>query len=121
MGESPFLGWGFQADRLIIGAHMHNAYINALLQTGFIGGLSFFAAILLGWYLMVRVVLAFGRIPASQQLIVAQAGGLLIFMSIRAFFESSGTFYGVDWLFLGPVLLYLQIVNKTQPRGPEEA
>ena len=121
VGESPFLGWGFQADRLIIGAHMHNAYINALLQTGFIGGLSFFAAILLGWYLMVRVVLAFGRIPASQQLIVAQAGGLLIFMSIRAFFESSGTFYGVDWLFLGPVLLYLQIVNKTQPRGPEEA
>ena len=116
--DSPLLGRGFQADRLLIGSHMHNTFLHALIQTGLIGGLPFFLALLLGWYLLYKASRNFETIPVMHRHLVIQSGGVLVFFSVRSFLESSGAFYGVDWFILGPILLYLQLVNRKSPGEP---
>jgi len=113
--ESPVLGYGFHADRLLLGTHLHNAFLHALLQTGLIGTIAFLAAMLFGWYLFIRAVLIRARLPAVHKHLVIQVGGIMAFLTVRSIPESSGAFFGVDWLLLAPILLYLQFVNQIPP------
>jgi len=45
--ESPFLSYGFHADRFLLNTHAHNSFVHALLQTGAIGTIPFLLALLL--------------------------------------------------------------------------
>ena len=115
--KSPWLGYGFQGDRLVLGAHVHNAVMQALIQTGFIGTIPFIGAIVYGWFLI--VMLLKNHNPVSRPMVI-QSGAILLFFSVRAITESSGAFFGIDWLILAPYLAYIQILNSkccTQPRG----
>ena len=40
--------------------------------------------------------------------------GVLAFFSVRSLFESSGAFFGVDWLLLAPLFVYLGL-PRTHP------
>lgn len=117
--QSIWLGYGFHGDRLVLGTHIHNSFMHAMIQTGLIGTLSFIAAMVYGWILMLKIVFALGRIPAVQKQLVIQTAGILVFLSIRAIFESTGAFFSVDWLLLAPLLLYLQIVDSNRHRTEE--
>ena len=109
---SPLFGFGFHADRLLLdGQHMHNAFMHALVQTGLIGTIPFVGAFLWGWILLFKALRNRARLPAVHKQLVIQAGGVLAFLSLRAIPESTGAFFGVDWLLLSPLLLYLQVVN----------
>ena len=90
---------------------MHNAVLHALVQTGLIGTIPFVGAYLWGWVLLFKALRNPARLPAVHKQLVIQAGGVLAFLSLRAIPESTGAFFGVDWLLLGPLLLYLQVVN----------
>jgi len=109
--ESPVIGYGFNADRLLLNTHMHNSLMQALIQTGLLGTLLFISAILMGWVLLLKILLNLGRLPSEQKYLVIQAGGILAFLTVRSFPESTGAFFGVDWLILAPILLYLYTVN----------
>jgi O-antigen ligase len=111
--RSPLLGFGFHADRLVLGQHMHNSYMHALIQTGLIGAIPFLAAILLGWVLLLKALRNLARLPVLDKHLVIQTGGILAFLTIRSIPESTGAFFGVDWLLLAPLLLYLQVVNHS--------
>jgi len=110
---SPILGYGFHADRLLLRTHMHNAFMQALVQTGLIGTIPFVAAMLYGWFLFVRAALNLARFADRHKHMVIQVGGILAFLSLRALPESTGAFFGVDWLILAPLLLYLQVLNRS--------
>ena len=112
--DSPLLGYGFHADRLVLRRHLHNSYVHALVQTGLFGTLPFIAAILLGWLLLARSLLRLDRLPAVHKHLVIQTAGLMAFLTIRSIPESTGAFFGVDWLLLAPLLLYLQLVNAQE-------
>ena len=109
--ESPLLGYGFHADRLILKTQMHNAYLHALVQTGLIGTIVFVAALLLGWFQVLKAVRNLNRLPMMHRNMVILMAGLMAFLSVRTLPESTGAFFGVDWLLLAPLLLYFQIVN----------
>jgi hypothetical protein len=111
--ETPILGMGFNADRLVLGAHMHNSYLQALIQTGLLGAIPFSAAIIYAWILLWRLVRKINEITPTRKHLVIQAAGILAFLSVRTITESTGAFFGVDWLLLAPVFLYLQIVGRT--------
>ena len=119
--ESPLWGYGFHADRLLLRTHMHNTYMHALIQTGFAGTIPLLAALILTWALFIRVLRKLGTFPMGHRQLIIQTGGLLAFLSLRTIPESPGAFFGVDWLILGPLLLYLQTVDRaTFAGGPQE-
>lgn len=117
--KSPVLGYGFHADRIILNAHMHNAFMHALVQTGILGTLPFIAAILYGWVMLVKAFLSRENLTAFHKHLLIQTGGVLAFLSVRAIPESTGAFFGVDWIILGPLLLYLQVVNDARATGEQ--
>ena len=61
---------------------------------------------------MLRIVLRIGSLAASDKHIVIQCGGILAFFTMRSFPESTGAFFGVDWLILAVLLFYLQAVSS---------
>ena len=116
---SPLLGRGFQADRFIIGTHMHNSMLHAMVQTGTLGTVPLLVALVFIWALLVRAVRNLSRFPIIHKNLIIQLAGILTFFSVRTFSESTGAFFGVDWLLLAPVLVYLQMVNQTIKEGPK--
>jgi len=115
--QSPLLGYGFHADRLLLGTHAHNSLIHALMQTGLIGTLPFMAALLLGWFLLLKSLRNLNRLAAVHKGLLIQSAGVLAFLSVRAVFESTGAFFGVDWLILAPLLLYVKVVDPASARA----
>ena len=116
MKQSPFLGYGFHADRLVLGTHMHNAILHSLLQTGFIGALAFIGTFVYGAVLLFRLLKNLSYLPPVHKQMVVQTAGIMVLLSIRSVWESTGAFFGVDWLILAPLLLYLQILDSTRPQ-----
>ena len=119
--QSPVLGYGFHGDRLVLGTHMHNAYLHALFQTGVIGIMPFIGALLLGWVLFYRAVRNLPYLPQVHKHLVIQTAGILALFSVRSIPESTGAFYGIDWILLAPLLLYLQLVNQSRTPGNQTA
>ena len=110
--EQPILGYGFHADRLLLGTHMHNSFMHALIQTGLAGAIPFTIALLFAWFLLVKALRNRAGLPRTHQYLLIQVAGVLAFFSVRAIPESSGAFFGVDWLLLAPILVYLQVVGR---------
>lgn len=114
---SPLLGFGFHADRIILGKHMHNAILHALVQTGLIGTLPFVLAILGTWVALLRLLRSNPALPATERPFLVEVCGVLAFLSVRGVAESTGAFFGVDWLLLAPLLTYIQATYMINRRG----
>ena len=113
--NAPVIGYGFHADRLLLGTHPHNAFLHALFQTGILGVIFFVAAVVSAWVMAVTILLRLSRLPAVHKYLVIQAVGVLAFFTLRGVNESSGAFFGVDWLLLAPLLLFLQLMHNRPP------
>lgn len=111
--EAPLAGQGFHADRLILGTHAHNAVIQAALQTGVLGTIPFVAAIVFGWLLALKGAIHLGELIGAHKRLFIQLAGILTFLTVRGVTESSGAYFGVDWLLLSLVLIYLQALNHS--------
>ena len=108
--ESPWLGWGFQADRIYLaGQHMHNALLQALVQTGLLGTIAFVAGIVTAWIVLVRLYLA-PRLPGIAPLPI-EIPAVLAFVTIASITESTVAFFGSVWLLVAPLLAYTQALN----------
>jgi hypothetical protein len=110
IGESPFFGWGFHADRLLINEeHMHNSYLHAGIQAGVIGALLFATGIVVLWAYLVKsgVLRRIRTAAAPDQALLMQAVLVLGFLTARSIFESTAAFYGVDLLLLVPAVAYV--------------
>jgi hypothetical protein len=108
--QSPFFGWGFQADRLLINEqHMHNSYLHAAIQAGVPGALLFAAGIAVLWaFLLKNGVLRRIRTAAEADRALLTTSVLICgFLSARSLFESTAAFYGIDLLLLVPAVAYL--------------
>ena len=118
-GKSPWLGNGFQADRLLLGAHAHNFLIQALVQTGLLGTIPFILGLALAWILLLRSLSRITLFVGKHKILLIQTAGILTFLSVRSITESTGAFFSVDWLILAPHLLYIQVLisNRAVAEG----
>ncbi len=109
--DSPALGWGFHADRMLLEgpyrSHVSNAFLHALLQAGLVGVVPFVSAWLWAWGHAFRLSVLGGRGPVERAAI-CEPLGLLAFLSVRAIFESTGAFFGGDLLLLAPIFACLE-------------
>jgi O-antigen ligase len=110
IGHSPFFGWGFHADRLLLDSeHMHNSYLHAGIQAGLIGTLLFAAAIAVLWAFLWKsgVIRRIRAAEGPDQTLLMQSVLILGFLPARSFFESTAAFYGVDLLLLVPAVCFI--------------
>ena len=123
IGDSPFFGWGFHADRLLLDSeHMHNSYLHAAIQAGIPGALIFAAGVVVLWLFLWKARVL-GRINAAAEpdrALLMQAVLILGFFTARSFFESTGAFYGVDLLLIVPAVAYLYEWALENPAGTGE-
>lgn len=119
--QSPFLGWGFHADRMLLNSeHMHNSYLHAMIHSGLIGTILFLVAFVSMWYAIVKSDI-FGRarfVSGPDKPLLIESVLFFGFMTSRSFFESTGAFYGVDLLLLVPSMafIYQWIVNNPKTK-----
>lgn len=118
---SPLIGYGFQADRLLLeGEHVHNAWLQALIQGGAIGLAFFVLAWVLAWRYLVRKGLL-NRYRSSSngdRLFLAEATAFLVFFTVRSLTESTAAFYGVDLFLLGP--LFVLLSSQPEPHAAKD-
>jgi O-antigen ligase len=109
LGQSPWVGFGFQADRFFMLGHTHNAFLHALIQSGFLGG----GAILLGlgivWYLLIKYF--FFRQPTDKSLIPPEIPAVFLFVTISSFLESTFAYYSATWLLSAPIVAYVMALH----------
>jgi len=112
IGQSPFLGWGFDADRIMMNQeHIHNSYIHASIQVGIVGALLFFAALVSIWLLVLKTrLLEHTRdIKGEDQTVLMESILIVAFLTSRSFFESTAAFYGVDLLLIVPAMAFISL------------
>ncbi len=108
--HSPFLGWGFHADRLMLNSeHMHNSYLHSAIHAGVIGAGLFLASIVAVWVLILRsdLLKRIRRVEGPDLPLLMQSVLIIGFLTGRSFFESTAAFYGVDLLLLVPAMAYV--------------
>jgi hypothetical protein len=110
IGESPFFGWGFHADRLLINEqHMHNSYLHAGIQAGIPGALLFAAGIVVLWAFLWKsgVLRRIRTAEAPDQGLLMTSVLICGFLTARSLFESTAAFYGIDLLLFVPAVAYI--------------
>ena len=110
--KSPLWGWGFQSDRMLIGEHVHNTYMYALMTGGFVGAGLFIAGLAWGWVLIFRAMRSRVAEALGQKRFLIQAGGILAFFTIRSIPEVCGSNFAVDLLVMLPILAYVSILCR---------
>ena len=105
-------GYGFQSDRMLIGEHVHNTYLYALMTGGFVGAGLFIAGLVWTWWLMFRAMKSRVAEALGQKRFLIQAGGILAFFTIRSIPEVCGANFAVDLLVMLPILAYVSILCR---------
>jgi len=115
--QSPILGWGFHADRLLLDSqHMHNSYLHALIQSGVIGLVFFVAAITGIWYYIFKkgILKKIKNATAGDKPYLIESVLILGALTARSFFESTAAYFGVDLLFFLTAAVYIYVWGKKQ-------
>jgi O-antigen ligase len=127
IGRSPFLGWGFDADRMLLeGEQMHNSYLHALIQAGTLGAVCFFAAFGVLWFIVLKSGLleTVRRRQGPDRIVLMESILIMGFLTSRGFFESTAAFFGVDLLLVVPAMAAIAIASaesaaEGSPSGAE--
>ena len=110
--KAPILGYGPQSDRYVLKTHIHNTYLYALMQSGFIGAAAFVGGLVWTWALFFRAIVRRTADMLGQRTFLIQAGGILAFFTVRSIPEVCGAMFGVDFLVMLPILAYLTILDQ---------
>lgn len=107
--KRPLFGYGFAAERYLLKDYLgrptsvDSNILNAILQSGFLGGtfflLSIGSVILMGYQLLL----------INHSLMLLEATSVGIFILLRGITQSFSN-YGADWMFLSPLIAYIQIL-----------
>lgn len=111
--NSPFIGHGFQADRVLGIGHVHNTLLYVLLTSGLLGCAAFVAGIASAWVAAVRAIWKGLVQNGSETVHFAQSLGILAYFTARSIPEVSGGLYSVDLLVMIPVMAYLWAIGST--------
>ncbi len=109
--KSPWVGFGFQADRLYLGGvNMHNAFLHALVQSGLLGGGAIIIALGIVWYYTISCF--FLHPPSDKSLIPPEIPAILLFTTISSVTESTFAYYSAAWLLSAPTVAYVMALDR---------
>ena len=115
MGESaenPILGQGNWADRLTIGEHVHNTYLQALMNAGIVGFVPFMMSWIVGWVLFYRLYRMRAWMEPEDRQLFLEAAAVMTFFTVRSIPETTTASFSVDSMIMVPVYLYLFVLHQ---------
>jgi O-antigen ligase len=112
--EKPILGYGAQADRLILNQSIHNAFLYSFLSGGIIAGFLFLLVYFRTLYFFIKFLfnksLGF-NFNLSLSII------LIIILNLRSILETSFAVYSIDYLIF--ILIFSNLSNFFSKRTNE--
>lgn len=109
--DAPIFGRGQWADRIIIHEHVHNSYLQALLNGGVLGGIPYFASWVAGWILFYKLQKRADRLDPDSRIQVLECGAVMMFFTVRAIPETTTASFSVDLLVMVAVYVYLECLT----------
>lgn len=106
--DAPVFGRGQWADRLIIGEHSHNSFLQALLNGGLLGGIPYFGSWITGWLLFYKLQKRNARLAPVDRVHLLECGTVMMFFTVRAIPETTTASFAVDLLVMAAVYVYLE-------------
>ena len=106
--DAPLFGRGQWADRLTIGEHAHNSFLQALLNGGIFGGIPYFASWVTGWMLFYKLQKRSARLTPDDRVHLLECGAVMMFFTVRAIPETTTASFSVDLLVMVAVYVYLE-------------
>ena len=106
--QSPWAGLGFWADRYFLkGSNIHNTLLDALMQSGFLGGIPFVIAIVWVW---IGVLRFYSTKPAGEaSSLPGELLGVMTFFTVYSVTEITYSFYSVGWMAMAPLFAHVQL------------
>jgi len=106
--DAPLFGRGQWADRMIIHEHVHNSYLQALMNAGVIGGLPYLGSWITGWVLFFRLQKRRAWLSPKDRLCVLEAGTVMMFFMVRSIPETTTASFAVDLMVMVAVYVYFE-------------
>ena len=110
--DAPILGRGQWTDRLVVGEHIHNSFLQALLNGGIAGGVPYFASWIAGWVLFYKLQKRSDRLRPDDRIHVLECGTVMMFFTVRAIPETTTASFAVDLLVMVAVYVYLESLTS---------
>ena len=114
--DAPVFGRGQWADRLVINEHVHNSFLQALLNAGALGAIPYCISWGAGWILFFRLQKKRLRLLPEDRLGLLEAGTIMMFFTARAIPETTTASYSVDMLVMVAVYVYLETLGHSISR-----
>ncbi len=114
--DAPLLGRGQWADRLVNVGHVHNSYLQALLNAGILGGIPYVASWIAGWILFFRLHKKWRLLPAEDRAALLEVGTVMMFFTVRSFPETTTASVAPDLLAMSAVYVYLEVLAASVVR-----
>ncbi len=105
---APFFGRGQWADRMMIGEHVHNSFLQAMLNGGAMGAIPYCCSWIAGWLLFLRLLKRNAFLAPEDRRLVLECGTVMMFFSVRAIPETTTASFSVDLLVMVAVFVYLE-------------
>ena len=116
--DAPFFGYGQWGDRLTISEHVHNSFLQALLNGGLFGGIPYSVSWIAGWILFYRVQKRSDRLRPDDRVHVLECGTVMMFFTVRAMPETTTASFSVDLLVMVAVYVYFETLNVSMACRP---
>lgn len=84
----------------------------ALMSSGFVGAAAFVGGLIWAWIIFLRAIVSGVADRVGQRMFLIQAGGVLAFFTVRSIPEVCGAMFGVDFMVMLPVLVYLTVLDQ---------
>ena len=110
--KNYFLGYGAQADRLLINQSIHNSILYATLSGGIIGGISIILIYLYSILILIKFYFS-NAVKNKNDFIAHYSAFVLVIVSLRSILETSFAVFSIDYLIYISAFLYLvNLVEK---------
>jgi O-antigen ligase len=103
---------------MVVGEHIHNSFLQALLNGGILGGIPYFASWIAGWVFFYRLQKRSDRLNPEDRLYLLECGTVMMFFTFRAIPETTTASFAVDLLVMVAVYVYLETLSVSMARRP---
>lgn len=114
--DSPWIGFGPEADRRILLQNASNGLLYAGMCAGYPGAALYLGGLVWGWVLFARAYLQSGSWRAEERDFLVQLGGVMAFLTLRNVAENTASFYSVDLLLHAPIIACLGVMLQEHRR-----
>jgi len=119
--DAPIFGRGQWADRIVFHEHVHNSFLQALLNGGVVGGIPYLASWVAGWLLFYRLQKKNTQLGAEDRVHMLECGAVMMFFTVRAIPETTTASFAVDLLVMVAIYVYLECLTvQTRPKNLQQ-